>query len=413
MAKEKPYQIDKWMFVKAFQAVKANRGAAGVDRVSIEQYEARLKDNLYKLWNRMSSGSYFPPAVRGVEIPKKDGRKRLLGIPSVEDRIAQMVVRMQLEPLVEPYFHTDSYGYRANKSAQDAIRVTRERCWRFDWVLEFDILGLFDNIDHELLMKAVMKHTDCAWVILYIKRWLVAPVQMPDGTERERTSGTPQGSVISPLLSNLFMHYAFDHWMKRAHPGNPWARYADDAVIHCRTKGEAEALLVSLKERFGECKLEIHPDKTRIIYCRDANRKEENEKTSFDFLGFTFRSRMAKNRKGQYFLSYLPAASEKACKSFREKVRTIRKASVTDSLEELAAKLNPVLRGWANYYKSFYASKVNRELSKLNLSLVRWVMRHYQRYRRRPANALDFLGRCAQQRPKLFVHWAMGVLPTV
>jgi RNA-directed DNA polymerase len=266
MDKAKPYGISKYVVLEAFQRVKANKGRAGVDDESLEEFESKLKDNLYKIWNRMSSGSYFPPAVKAVEIPKKQGGVRVLGVPTVADRVAQMVVKLYFEPTVEPYFHQDSYGYRPGKSAIDAVAATRKRCWRYDWVLEFDIKGLFDNIDHELLMKAVRKHTDIPWVILYIERWLKAPFQRVDGTEEQRTKGTPQGGVISPVLANLFLHYAFDTWMDREQPGKPFARYADDGVVHCKSLSDAEGVYESLKKRFEECKLEIHPEKSRIVY---------------------------------------------------------------------------------------------------------------------------------------------------
>ena len=413
MDKEKSYQIDPKRIEEAFRRVKANRGAAGVDQVSIEGYEERLEDNLYKLWNRMSSGSYFPPSVRGVEIPKKDGRKRLLGIPTVEDRVAQMVVKMEIEPILEEIFHEDSYGYRPNRSAREAILVTRERCWEKAWVLEFDIKGLFDNIDHELLMKAVNHHTENKWVKLYIGRWLKAPFILPDGELQERTKGTPQGGVISPILANLFMHYAFDKWMERSHPENKWARYADDAVIHCGSLEEAEKLLESLKARLKECKLEIHPGKTRIVYCKQIGREEEHEETSFDFLGFTFCSRIAKSRKGEYFLGFLPAASKKSCQSFRDKIKAIRMTHKGRSIEELAAKLNPIIRGWANYFRISYASIVDKELRKVNWSLAMWAMRKYKRLERSPKRAHKFIALCATQRPHLFAHWQMGLLPAM
>ncbi len=321
MDKTKPYEISRHMVWEAYKLVRANNGAAGVDDESIQEIEANLKDNLYKIWNRMSSGSYFPPPVKAVEIPKKNGGVRILGVPTVSDRIAQMTVKLYFEPLVEPIFHPDSYGYRPGKSAIDAVRVTRTRCWRYDWVLEFDIKGLFDNIDHELLMKAVKKHTNCAWVILYIERWLKAPFQLKDGSKRERISGTPQGGVISPVLANLFMHYTFDKWMGNKHAQNPWARYADDAVIHCRTKEEAEQLLEKLKERFKQCKLELHPEKTRIVYCKDDDRKGDHPETKIDFLGYTFRPRRSKNRWGKYFINFTPAVSTKACKAMRQTIR--------------------------------------------------------------------------------------------
>jgi len=368
--------------------VRANKGAPGIDDKTIEEFEADLKNNLYKLWNRMSSGSYFPKPIKGVEIPKKSGGARLLGVPTVEDRIAQMVARLNLEPQIEPIFCDDSYGYRPNKSAIEAVRVARERCWRYDWLIEFDIKGLFDNIDHKLLMKAVRKHTDSKWTVLYIERWLKAPMKMPDGTIRERISGTSQGSVVSLILANLFMHYAFDRWMKVNNPKNPWARYADDGVVHCRTKEEAVHVLKKLTERLKECKLELHPEKTAIIYCKDVNRKGKHENTSFDFLGYTFRTRVSRNRNGQYFASFSPAVSKKACKHFRERIRDIRKGSTHKSLEQIASEMNPVMRGWANYFGCFQPSEMKNELGQVNLALVCWAIRKYKGLKRHKAKTL-------------------------
>ena len=320
MDKTKSYEISKHVVLEAFKRVKANKGAAGIDDESLEAFEANLKNNLYKIWNRMSSGSYFPPPVKAVEIPKKSGGKRVLGVPSVADRVAQMVAKIYFEPTVEPHFHPDSYAYRPGKSAHDALAVTRQRCWQYDWVLEFDIKGLFDNIDHELLMKAVGKHTDEAWVILYIQRWLKAPFQKPDGTVIERTKGTPQGGVISPVLANLFLHYAFDVWMTTEHPNKPLARYADDGIAHCSSLSEAEALMENLKQRFKECGLELHPEKTRIVYCKDDDRENDYPETSFDFLGYTFRPRRSKNWQGKYFINFTPAVSNKAKKAMRQTI---------------------------------------------------------------------------------------------
>jgi RNA-directed DNA polymerase len=267
--------------------VKANQGAAGVDGQSIAEFEVRLADNLYKLWNRLSSGSYMPPPVRRVEIPKANGGTRALGIPTVADRIAQEVVRRYLEPLLEPIFHEDSYGYRPGRSAIDAIRTARQRCWRQDWVLDLDIKGFFDSIDWMLLLKAVRKHTGCPWVLLYIERWLKAPAMLEDGTLVPRERGTPQGGVISPLLANLFLHYAFDRWLKRKMPGIPFERYADDIICHCRTKSEAAALLAQLEERFVACRLRLHPQKTKIVYCKDTHRTGSYPVVTFDFLGYS------------------------------------------------------------------------------------------------------------------------------
>lgn len=304
MSKAKSFDIPKRQVYEAYKAVKANRGSAGIDEISINEFDNNLKNNLYKLWNRMSSGAYFPSPVKAVEIPKKNGGIRTLGIPTVEDRIAQMVVKMSIEPKIEPYFLNDSYGYRPNRSAHDAIEITRKRCWRYNWVLEFDIKGLFDNIDHELLMKAVTTHTDNKWEILYIQRWLKAPIKRINGEIEARNMGTPQGGVISPILANLFLHYAFDKWMDRSFKNNPWCRYADDGVVHCSSKSEATYILEQLKLRMKECKLEIHPEKTSIVYCKDSNRKECHKNIEFTFLGYTYRPRKAKGRNGSTFTSF-------------------------------------------------------------------------------------------------------------
>lgn len=413
MKEGKSFEISQHLVQEAYKRVKANRGASGVDGVDFESYEEDLKNNLYKLWNRISSGSYFPKAVRGVEIPKKDGRKRLLGIPTIEDRVAQMVVRMQFEPLVEPIFCEDSYGYRPNKSAIDAVGVTRERSWKMPWVLEIDIVGLFDNIDHGLTMQVVKKHTECKWIILYVERMLKAPLVMPDGSVRERTAGTPQGGVISAVIANLYMHYAFDRWMEVTHAGNPWARYADDAVIHCRSKEEAEKLKERLENRMKSCKLELHPEKTRIVYCRSDRYKETHENDSFDFLGYTFRTRYAKSKNGNFFNAFTPAVSKSAAQSFRDKIREIRKKNKMASLEQLAELMNPVIRGWSNYFSQYTASEARKVLDYVNLTLVQWAQRKYKRMKRNEGRAFRFLARLSQAQPKTFHHWQMGIRPTM
>ena len=413
MDKTKPYDISKYVVVKAFQRVKANKGAAGIDNESLEAFEADLKNNLYKIWNRMSSGSYFPPPVKAVEIPKKSGGKRILGVPTVADRVAQMVAKIYFEHKVEPIFHPDSYGYRPEKSAVDALTVTRQRCWRYDWVLEFDIKGLFDNIDHELLMKAVRKHTSIPWVILYIERWLKTPFQMPDGTVVKRTKGTPQGGVVSPILANLFLHYAFDMWMVKNHPDKLFARYADDAVAHCYTREGAEMLLASLKKRMAECKLELHPDKTRIVYCKDDDRRGSHPETSFDFLGYTFRPRRSKDKYGRRFVNFTPAVSNKAKKAMRQTIHDWRMHLKPDkTLEDLSRMFNPVVRGWINYYGRFYKSELYSVLSHMNRALVRWALKKYKRLHRHKRRAEHWLGKIARREPKLFSHWQMGITPT-
>lgn len=413
MDKTKPYEISKTVVMEAYKRVKANKGAAGIDDESIAEFEENLKDNLYKIWNRMSSGSYFPPPVKVVEIPKKNGGIRVLGVPTVADRIAQMTVKIYFEPLVEPCFHQDSYGYRPNKSAIDAIAITRQRCWRFDWVLEFDIKGLFDNIDHELLMKAVHKHTDCKWIIMYIERWLKAPFQTKDGKVIERTAGTPQGGVISPVLANLFLHYVFDKWMELNYPDNPWARYADDGIAHCRTLEEAEKLLEKLKVRFEECELQLHPDKTRIVYCKDDDRKETHEDIKFDFLGYTFRPRRSKNKFGKHFVNFTPAVSNKAMKAMRKEIRNWRMHLKPDKeLMDLSNMFNPKVRGWINYYGRFYKSALYPVLRHMNNSLIHWARRKYKKLQRHHKRAENWLGKIAKREPKLFAHWQMGILPT-
>jgi len=413
MEEGKSFKISKHRVLEAYKRVKANRGAAGIDEISLTEFEKDLKDNLYKIWNRMSAGSYFPPAVKAVEIPKKSGGKRILGVPTVADRIAQMTVKLYFEEMVEPHFHQDSYGYRPGKSALDAVAITRKRCWNYDWVLEFDIKGLFDNIDHELLMKAVRKHTSSKWIILYIERWLKAPFQMAGGTVVQRTAGTPQGGVVSPVLANLFLHYAFDKWMDRNAPENPFARYADDGVVHCRTLKEAEELLVRLGQRFEECKLELHPDKTRIVYCKDDRRNGKHPETKFDFLGYTFRSRLSKNNQGKYFVGFNPAASKSACQNLRDRIREIRFKNKIVTIEELAALMNPVIRGWLNYFSKFRASDARRELIFVNFALTRWIRRRHKKAGKSLKKAYRILGLTAKTNPNLFYHWSLGLQPTI
>lgn len=386
MDKTKPFVITKQLVMEAYKLVKENAGSAGVDKQSIAEFEVNLKDNLYKLWNRMSSGCYFPPPVKAVPIPKKSGGERILGVPTVSDRIAQMIVKLMLEPKVEPYFHNDSYGYRPNKSALDAVGITRKRCWKYDWCLEFDIKGLFDNIDHQLLMKAVRKHTEDKLVILYIERWLKAPMQLPDGSQTDRTKGTPQGGVISPVLSNLFLHYVFDSWMSREHKDILWCRYADDGLTHCKTEQEAKQLLVELKARFKECGLELHPDKTKIIYCKDDRRKEDHANVKFDFLGYTFQPRSVRNAKaGILFTGFTPAVSKKAIKAMRDKIKEQNFGKRTElSLEDIANKYNPILRGWINYYGRYNRSSMYVIQRYFNKTLIAWAMaRRYRQNVRR------------------------------
>jgi RNA-directed DNA polymerase len=409
----KPYNIPKQLVWEAYRRVKANRGAAGVDGESLAAFEEDLKNNLYKVWNRMSSGSYFPPPVRLVEIPKDNGGRRPLGIPTVGDRVGQTVVKMVLEPLVEPMFHKDSYGYRPGKSALDAVGTARKRCWEADWVIDLDIKVFFDSIPHDLVERAVAHHTDLPWIRLYIARWLRAPVQRPDGTLGERTKGTPQGGVISPLLANLFLHYAFDLWMQRTFPRVRFERYADDAIVHCRSERQAREVLEAIRGRFGQCGLELHPTKTRIVYCKDDDRPGNFEHIKFDFLGYTFQPRRAKNRWGKLFVSFLPAISTKAAKAIRQTIREWRMASTRNNqrLEDLAQLTNPAVRGWMKYYGRFYRSKCVQVLRHLNVALAAGARRKYKRFRRRERASMHWLGCIARRDPKLFVLWELGVRP--
>ena len=413
MTQDKSYEISKQVVWEAYKRVKANRGAAGVDQQSLEDFEKDLKRNLYKIWNRMSSGSYLPPPVRLVEIPKGQGGTRPLGIPTVADRIAQMVAKIYLEPLLEPHFHTDSYGYRPGKSALDAVGAARQRCWRQAWVIDLDIKGFFDNLDWELLMRAVQHHTKLPWIILYVQRWLTAPVQHADGHLEARTKGSPQGSVISPLLANLFLHYAFDEWMRRNYPHVRFERYADDVVIHAATRSQAESLLEAVRNRLKECHLEVHPEKTKIVYCKDSDRCGTYDHIKFDFLGYTFRPRRAKNRWGKFFVSFLPAVSTKAAKKIRATIRDWRLGATRNnqSLEELAQFVNPYVRGWVNYYGRYYRSALTPILRYLERSLVYWVRRKLKRYRRHQRNATHWLGRLARREPNLFYQWQIGIRP--
>ena len=413
MPEAKPYVIPKQLVWEAYKRVKANRGAAGVDGEFLAAFEKDLKGNLYKVWNRMSSGSYFPPPVRLVEIPKDNGGKRPLGIPTVGDRVAQTVVKMVLEPLVEPKFHPDSYGYRPGKSALDAVGVARQRCWRADWVIDLDIKSFFDSISHDLVERAVAHHIDSPWVRLYIARWLRAPVQKADGTLEQRTRGTPQGGVISPLLANLFLHYAFDLWMRRTFPHVQFERYADDAIVHCKSERQARAVLEAIRDRFRQCGLELHATKTRIVYCQDDDRPGKSDLVKFDFLGYTFQPRRAKNRWGKYFVSFLPAMSAKAAKAVRATIRNWRMASTRNNqrLEDLARLVNPVVRGWMNYYGRFYRSKWVQVLRHLNEALAAWVRRKYRKFRRRERASMYWLGCIARRDRTLFAHWDLGVVP--
>jgi RNA-directed DNA polymerase len=404
--KVKPFAIPKTMVWEAYRRVAGNKGAAGVDGRALDEFEADLRDNLYKIWNRMSSGSYFPPPVKAVEIPKPHGGGvRTLGVPTIADRVARTVVAMYLGERAEPRFHRDSYGYRPNKSALEAVGVCRQRCWKYDWIIDLDVQKFFDEVPWDLIVKAVEAVTDCRWVLLYVKRWLAAPLQYPDGTLVERDKGTPQGSAVSPILANLFMHYAFDAWMARNYPGCPFERYADDAVVHCRSRRQAEAVLAGIAARMSEVGLRLHPEKTRVVYCSDGKRRGEHEHAQFTFLGFTFRARKARARGGGYFTSFLPAISIEALKAKGVELREMRIHRRTNlSLDDLARWLNPIVAGWMNYYGRFYWTVMDPLLQRVNTYLRRWAGKKYRRLRAFK-RFKRWWTRVLEREPGLFAHW--------
>jgi RNA-directed DNA polymerase len=411
VSEAKPYCISKREVWEAYKRVKANQGGAGVDEQSITDFERRLKDNLYKIWNRMSSGSYFPPPVLTVKIPKDGGGERVLGIPTVSDRIAQMVVKSRLEPEIDPHFHPDSYGYRPGKSALEAVGKARQRCWRFDWVIDLDIKGFFDNISHDLMLRAVRKHAKDKWVVLYIERWLKAPAQDDEeGRLVPREKGTPQGGVISPLLANLFLHYTFDVWMWKHYPHLPFERYADDGIVHCRTEAEAQEVRAAIAARLQECRLELHPTKTKIVYCKDDDRRGNYPNEKFDFLGYTFRPRRSKSRYGKFFVNFSPAVSDKACKAIRAEIRSWQLHLRSDkAIEDLSRMFNPIIRGWLQYYGRFYRSALYPPMRQLDRSLARWAYRKYKKLRGHLRRATHWVARISRRDPGLFAHWQLGV----
>jgi RNA-directed DNA polymerase len=408
----KPFDISKWEVKEAWEDVRANKGAPGVDGQSIAAFEKDLENNLYKVWNRMSSGSYFPPPVRMVEIPKPHGGDmRILGIPSVADRVAQTVVARHLMRRVDPVFHPDSFGYRPGRSALDAVERCRERCWKRDWVIDLDVQEFFDSVPWDLLVKAVEAHTDAVWVILYVRRWLAAPLEQPDGSLLTRERGTPQGAPVSPVLANLFMHYALDLWLEREFPTAMFERYADDAVIHCVTEAQARRVLAALMDRMDEVGLRLHPAKTRIVYCRDGKRQSSYEHTSFTFLGYTFRARKSRDRHGRNFLSFDPAVSKDALKKMSAQVRSWHLHTRSDlSLTELARRVNPVVAGWINYFGRFRPWELNPLLMRINAYLVRWIRRKYKRLAAK-RRAIAKLQEIAQRYPRLFAHWRITAAP--
>lgn len=399
------------MIWEAYKKVRSNQGSAGIDQVSMEEFDANRSKYLYKLWNRMSSGSYYPPPVKEVEIPKRDGKVRKLGIPTISDRVGQMVVKEYLEPRFEKIFSIHSYGYRPGKNAHQALEAVRQNCRKTDWVIDVDIKGFFDNINHEKLLKALEKHVSEKWCIMYIRRWLQTPVQTESGALIQKLSkGTPQGGVISPLLANLFLHYAMDKWLEQTHPTVKYIRYADDVVLHCKSKVQADYVLENLRKRMFNCGLELHPEKTKIVYCKDYRRQGTYKTVKFDFLGYSFQPRSTvPGGKGTLFLGYDCAISISSKKCIAEKMKEIDIPNLTHkSIVGVAQYLEPYIRGWINYYGKFRISMLNPVFQLLRRHLVQWVRKRYKRYKTSINRAYDWLKRIRIQFPTLFYQWRLG-----
>ena len=408
--KSKFVPVTKIMVYEAYKKVKANRGGAGVDSMSIKEFDENAGKNLYKIWNRLASGSYFPPPVKEVEIPKKDGKMRKLGIPTVGDRIAQTVIKDYLEPEIDKLFHQNSYGYRPGRSAHNALEQVRQNCQEYGWVIDLDIRGFFDNIDHELLMLAIDKHTQEKWVKMYIRRWLEMPIEKANG-ERicKEGRGTPQGGVISPLLANLFLHYAFDKWMEKEYSEIKFERYADDIIVHCKTENQAEYILDKIRKRMTECNLELHAEKTKIVFCKGYGRKADYANIKFNFLGYSFQPRITKTRAGKHFVNFDLAISREAKNKIVEEFRRMRFHRMsTSTIEDVANLLNPKLRGWILYYGKYRRYEMKYIFARLSERLVRWLHFRYKQLKRSVKKGYEWLRKIYLKKPKLFVHWQYG-----
>jgi group II intron reverse transcriptase/maturase len=404
----KSIPISRQMVWEAYQKVRSNKGSAGIDAIGMQEFDADRSRHLYKLWNRMASGSYFPPPVKEVGIAKKDGSIRKLGIPTISDRVGQMVVKMFVEPRLEAVFSPNSYGYRPKRNAHQALSKVRENCWKQNWVIDLDIKGFFDNIDHNKLMLAVEKHVPENWVRFYIKRWLEAPVVTVAGELiQKQGNGTPQGGVISPLLANLFLHYAFDKWLERTDKSVAFTRYADDVILHCNTKTHAEQTLKSVHQRMGSVGLELHPQKTKIVYCRDYKRKGNHPTVKFDFLGYSFQPRTAySKKKGNLFLGYDCAISIGSRKRIADKLEELNVNKLTfKSIVGVAQYLNPMIRGWVHYYGKFKMYELTKVFRLLSKRLVWWARKRYKRYKTSIRKGYKWLATVRKQFPTLFYHW--------
>ena len=415
--RSKPYPITYHQVMEAYRLVKGKGESPGVDGITIEDIEENLNKHLYPVFNRLASGSYFPPAVKRHEIPKGEGKVRILGIPTIKDRIAQTVIAKELESIAEPRFHRNSYGYRPNRNAHQAIEQAKTNCWQYAWVIDMDIKGFFDNIDHGLMIRALRYFTNKKHIILYAKRWMKAPIQMKDGTQILNTeTGTPQGGVISPILANIFLHVVFDKWMDIHFPNCPFERYADDVIIHVKNEPHARQILKAVNERFKACKLELHPEKTKIVYCKRKGRRKKTgaKHEKFDFLGFTFRSRKVITKDGKLLHGFSPSISQKKTKYIIEVCRNLRFNRWTSmNIFDLSASLKPRIRGWLNYFGKFHISGMQTAFRHINRRIAKWVFNKYKRFKRRKTvyYALCWLRHFAKKNPQLFPHWEAGFMP--
>jgi group II intron reverse transcriptase/maturase len=415
--KSKPYPITKEQVWEAYKLVKRKGKSPGVDGITIDDISDNPEKHLYPVWNRLASGSYFAPAVKRKEISKEDGSKRTLGIPTIKDRIAQTVIAKELESIVEPRFHNNSFGYRPNRGTRQAIEQARTNCWKYAWVIDIDIKGFFDNIDHGLMIRALRYFINEKHIILYAKRWLKAPIQLKDGSQIQNTEkGTPQGGVISPVLANIFLHVVFDKWMDLHYPDCPFERYADDVIIHVKNEPYARQVLKEVRQRFEECKLELHPEKTKLVYCnRKGRRKRKKVKhQQFDFLGFTFRPRKVKTKGGQLMYGFSPAISRKRTKRIVTRCRKLGFHRWTHlDIHQLSKALSSKIRGWINYYGKFHFTEMKTAFLHLNRRLAKWAFNKYKRFKRRKTvyYARLWLRQVSKNYPYLFPHWKFGFTP--
>lgn len=404
--------ITKKMVWESYKKVKVNKGSGGIDEISLAQYAENISGNLYKLWNRLSSGSYFPRAVKEVEIPKPDGRKRKLGIPTINDRIAQQVIKDYLEGRLEKVFHPSSYGYRPNRNAHQALQAVRKNVWSYDWVIDMDIKSFFDEVSHGLLNKALSRHVEENWVKMYINRWLNCPIQLSDGSIVEREGkGTPQGGVISPLLANLYLHYVLDKWMDKIHPGVKFVRYADDVIVHCRTKTEALRIQESIRDRMESCQLSLNEKKTKVVFCKKYRKQSTYKEVCFDFLGYRFQPRPTATKTGKMFLGYDCAISKASEKKITKLIKgTNFQKWTARSIEEIASFFNAKIRGWINYFGKFRKRRLNRIFKIFNARLTNWVRKRYKKLNKSYIRACKWLQEYKSVNPELFVHWRYGFI---